>query len=68
MNPWRPIDTAPNDQSPVDLWVQHPDGFSARLPNCMRSLLHHKGWFDGNRYIPLDWATHWMPIPKGPDT
>jgi len=65
---WQPIETAPRDQTFVDLWVRHPDGFSGRLPRCQRSLLDRWGWRYGQQHIPPEWATHWMPEPEGPES
>lgn len=68
---WRPIDTAPKDGTPVDLWCQ-PTGISTgpgRVTDC---------WFSGGNWWQYDEhgddqcrsgvhnATHWMPLPPPP--
>lgn len=58
MSAWLPIDTAPHDGTPVDLW--HKSGM--RITEC---------WWDAEDEC---WScamgesefTHWMPIPEGP--
>ena len=68
---WRPIETAPKDGTPIDLWAVHEDR-AERRPNCT--------WGDcqdwtGREYeswqrlkTPYrDWAaTHWRPLPTPP--
>jgi len=63
---WLPIETAPKDDTPVDIWTK-TDG---RLTDMY--LLLNDEW--GPRYMPLyngpafvDDATHWMPIPGDPE-
>jgi hypothetical protein len=61
---WQPIETAPKDGTPVDLWR---DG--ERLTNYRRMDLGRGNVF----YDPIDVgvccvrdATHWMPLPAPP--
>lgn len=53
MNDWQPIETAPRDGTPVDLW--HKGGFR----------LCDEWWTDDNCWTCLfgdDQFTHWKPI------
>lgn len=73
---WRPIETAPKDGTPVDLWVVGVR--TGRMPAChwgYHDWLNGKpvgeqGWFhpfenqrDGG---PSPKPTHWMPVPEPP--
>ena len=55
MQEWQPIETAPKDGTPVDMW--HKNGF--RLPETwwMPTYECWAGAFDDSDF------THWMPIP-----
>ena len=64
---WRPIETAPKDSTPVDLWV--PDR-KERLANYVRMERSPTNVF----YVPVYAGTcfvrnasHWMPIPSAPN-
>jgi hypothetical protein len=56
---WQPIETAPRDGTPVDLW--HKAGFR----NCEQ-------WWDNTDKIwvpdirPDNEYSHWMPLPPPP--
>ena len=67
---WRDIESAPKDETPIDLWrrtATWPSG--ERLPNMRRV-------YDGNGGVFYDPvfagpcvvrdASHWMPIPSAP--
>jgi len=78
---WQPIETAPKDDSLIDIWVSGPG--SRRVPNCRWGKPSKANW--GDRYgcdqvLPYQWitvdgcaldrrngkATHWMPLPEPP--
>lgn len=59
MTAWQPIDTAPRDGTPVDLW--HKIGFRV-----------HETWWDKEdgcwSCVDTDESfTHWMPVPEAPN-
>lgn len=63
---WQPIDTAPKDDTPVDLWCGQ---YNERLVNYRRVDLGEGNVF----YEPIEWgrcvvrtATHWMQLPEPP--
>jgi hypothetical protein len=65
---WKPIETAPKDGTPVDLWDEK---YGGRMVNMRR--VDHNG--DGKNvyyeavdegYTCVRTATHWMPIPEPP--
>jgi hypothetical protein len=64
---WQPIDTAPKDGTPIDIW--RPSWGGERCVNMKREDLGKGNVF----YSPVvsgpccvrD-ATHWMPIPEAP--
>jgi hypothetical protein len=65
MKNWKPIKTAPKNDTPIDLW--HPE--YGRLPNYYRVEKSRTNVF----YSPVESgfsvvreATHWMPIPLPP--
>ena len=65
---WRPIETAPKDQTPVDLWV--PDR-EERLANYIRVERSPTNVFYDPIYAGtccVRNASHWMPIPSAPNT
>lgn len=64
MSEWQPIETAPKDGRPIDLWAG-----GERLANMRRVDLGRGNVF----YDPVESgvccvrnATHWMPIPEPP--
>jgi len=59
MSEWQPIETAPTDGTPVDLW--HRDGF--RITEV---------WWDSEdecwtHYGSDSNFSHWMPLPEPPE-
>ena len=57
MSEWKPIETAPRDGTPVDLW--HKLGFRVV-----------ETWWDDDCWSCVmddDDFTHWMPIPDPPE-
>lgn len=65
---WLPIETAPKDRTPIDIW--RPGWGGERCVNMRRTDLGHGNVF----YEPVQSgpccvrdATHWMPIPKAPN-
>jgi hypothetical protein len=64
---WRPIETAPKDETPVDLWS--PEWGGERHTNMRRVSLSKGNVF----YDPVEAgtccvrsATYWMPLPPAP--
>jgi len=64
---WLPIETAPKDDTPIDLWSPA----HGRLPFYFREERSKSNVF----YSPAESgicvvrdATHWMPIPAAPNT
>ena len=67
MTEWQPIETAPKDDTVVDLWAKRwdpeTDSFHGeRFPNCSwkKTINYWKG------LSPTYRATHWMPLPEPP--
>lgn len=65
---WRPIETAPKDGTPVDLWVESVE--LMRYPQC---VYRDGKWF--SNFGPLGQSsplrvrpTHWRPLPEPPTT
>lgn len=65
---WLPIETAPRDDFPVDLWYEDQDGlFYYRVPDCRWSRAHE--YWVNKEGLPADmknYPTHWMPVPEPP--
>lgn len=64
---WRPIETAPRDNTPVDLWVPDKD---ERLANYVRIERSPTNVFYDPVYAGVCCvrnASHWMPIPSAPN-
>ena len=69
MSEWMPIETAPKDGTPIDIWIPSIGG--QRLTNMRRVELSKNNVF----YDPVESglcavrdATHWMPLPPPPKT
>jgi len=63
MSQWRPIDSAPKDDTLIDLWVVRHDGTGHReIDRCWDPMIEN--WTLDNHYA--SWATHWMPRPEPP--
>ncbi len=66
---WKPIKTAPKDETPIDLWSPRR---KMRLTNYYRVDFDNDGkniFYDpvGSGICTIRDATHWMPIPEGPN-
>ena len=66
---WQPIETAPTDGTPVDIWVPSCWG-GERAPGMRRTELSATNVFfepvaAGQSYVRD--ATHWRPIPDEPN-
>ncbi|HXE05215.1 MAG TPA: hypothetical protein VN579_04450 [Bryobacteraceae bacterium] len=76
MSVWTNIAHAPKDGTAVDLWMKKPGG-GYRLPNChyqVSEIWSREGWFvepaaGGGFWLNDSFgvATHFMPVPKGPN-
>jgi hypothetical protein len=58
---WQPIETAPNDERPVLVYVP------GERP-VFEAIVTSEGWFYDPTYSEWDGkgATHWMPLPEPP--
>ena len=77
---WQPIETAPLDGQPVDLWVNDPsfEGGGQRFPDMIYrtgGAGQRNDWdsLDGMLSLSdcsytMDDVTHWMPRPAPPAT
>ncbi len=71
---WRPIETAPKDGTPVDLWmVFHDQRPPCRFTDCRWETMtdwrgkEYDGWFFGRGVCrTLARPTHWQPRPPPP--
>jgi hypothetical protein len=67
LSEWQPIETAPRDGTPVDLWHVPYTGRQRRMPD--RWWVKGKGWrtFPGPDFMPDRAFTAWRhaPPPKG---
>jgi hypothetical protein len=65
MTDWQPIETAPTNGPPIDIWAVNAHG-GWRFPDC---VWKGDAWtfagFALKRYGGV-WATHWMPLPEAP--
>lgn len=69
---WEPIESAPKDGTRVDLWAVNVFGEAKRFAGCYWEVatyeFHHDRWIglpEGRK----SWKpTHWMPLPKPPNT
>jgi hypothetical protein len=71
---WKPIETAPKDETTVDLWVKTTDSreFGFRLTNahyCPEegNWLINAGGLEGYEELTGAIATHWRPLPEPPE-
>ncbi len=69
-NQWRPIDTAPKDGTPVDVWSRGRRITDAQYDRLSGSWLF---WgledYENEALVPFPSTcdpTHWMPIPEAP--
>ena len=61
---WQPIETAPKDQTPIDIWAN-----GRRMPNMSRFGVDNKDvYFDAttSECVFIVVVTHWMPLPTPP--
>lgn len=67
---WQPIETAPKNGTPVDLWIPETakgnNGPAHLAVNCQ---FEYGRWLvNGEFFLPwLQDATHWMPLPDPPE-
>lgn len=71
MTDWQPIETAPRDGTPVDLWARqrgnhgaahrYTDAFFSKEHDCWRL-----GQFYEYQYSPPLTITHWKPLDTPP--
>lgn len=75
MSEWQPIETAPKDGTPVDLWCCPPSHAlstgGGRTPDCWFSNGTWWEWCevdagDDQCRRAVHNATHWMPLPEPP--
>lgn len=74
VSPWQPIETAPRDGTPVDLWITLSGGNAFRMADCYwrneRWEYHSLPEYGHSMELcPIEshWIpTHWLPLPKGP--
>jgi hypothetical protein len=80
MAEWQPIETAPKDGTPVDLWLVTKFSDHLKEPTRCRRITDAAWddqwlWFNGIFTAHVegvrdgDWkavATHWMPLPSPP--
>jgi len=64
---WQPIESAPRDGTPVDLWMAATNEYDAYLiPNCSYDV-DDELWFEGELVEVDGTPTHWMPLPDAPE-
>lgn len=68
MNEWKPIESAPDDDTPILVFDLHEE-FEEKVQMAYRSSDHawasmsHKACDGGARIL---FPTHWMPLPEPP--
>lgn len=67
MSEWMPIDTAPKDGTPIDIWIPRFGGMRLTNMRFVR-LSRNNCFFDPVESGPccVRDATHWMPLPEPP--
>lgn len=68
MSKWKPIETAPRDETPIDIWCAR---VGERLPNYYRvdmggDNVFYKPVISGRTVVRT--ASHWMPLPEPPES
>jgi hypothetical protein len=67
---WMPIETAPRDETSVDLWVKS-DFISYRLTDAWwcsdGECWYARGSYGDTEPLTDGTPTHWIPIPKAPE-
>lgn len=67
MSAWRPIATAPKDESPILLgYLPHPRLFGSRRTYEGRWNEAQQAWTSVNGFLVHSLATHWQPLPPPP--
>ena len=68
LGPWREMSEAPLDGSPVDLWIDMPEAFGKRLPDCFWNAQATPAYWHQRRENGaaesiniLDMVSYWMP-------
>jgi hypothetical protein len=61
MSEWQPIETAPKDGTPVDLWTAEDGRFADACWNSTR-----RRWETQWERLANSVPTHWMPLPPPP--
>ena len=68
---WWPIETAPKDGTPIDLWVEFPEHSKARRIPDARWDVEEQSWrlgeFLQKQFAVTPIATHWQPLPSPPE-
>ena len=69
LDEWQPIETAPKDGTPIDVWVIDVNSAYRKTEIFWNTDTHC--WWDNDQYYgqggPMDGtATHWRPLPKPP--
>ena len=70
---WQPIETAPKDDTLVDLWIPYKKDKANRGSRATDMILvpdGRKGAFYTARYqgpVCVRCASHWMPVPSAPE-
>ena len=66
---WQPIETAPKDGSAIDLWVTHTDRAWRETDCFWVDDEDGEGWHNSYDFLRSNITpTHWMSIPKPPNT
>jgi len=69
---WRTIETCPYETRVLLWFVTVPDHEGHKGPDGVvigqRSFYESGKFWDGYTLRPMEWVTHWMPVPAGPNT
>lgn len=67
-NGWQPIETAPKDGTPFDVWVKSTKNTTYGVR--MAEVYFSNGVICGRRFPDAsfgEYASHWMPLPTSPE-